>query len=99
MSYDSDNVDDSIIVGVKLYCDLYEKSEFDVTEVISILISAVSAFHVNNIPPEQYELAIEMVIRSLKKTISIMLASLQEKNKISDKDVKKLASSLTRCRK
>lgn len=81
MSYDSDNVDDSIIVGVKLYRDLYEKSERDVKEVLSILLTAVSAFHVNHILPEEYELAIEVFSRTIEKTVlMLILQNVQQKN-------------------
>jgi hypothetical protein len=79
MSYDFDNVGDPIIDGIKLYCDLYEKSEHNVKEVLSILLTAVSILHVKQLDPEEYELGIEMFCKTLKKAI-LMLQGVQEKN-------------------
>ena len=79
MSYDFDNVGDPVIDGIKLYYHLYEKSEHNAKEVLFILLTAISILQVQHIDPEEYELAIEVYSRTIKKTM-LNLQNVQEKN-------------------
>jgi hypothetical protein len=79
MSYDSDNFGDPVIDGIKLYYHLYEKSERDSREVLCILLTAISVLQVKHLDPEEYELAIEVFSRTIKKSM-LILQNVQQKN-------------------